>query len=148
MRDGRQAETANSIRRGVMRHLRQRGFAPICELTLADGRRADVAAMDNEGHILIVEIKSGPSDFNSDHKWQDYLAWCDSFYFAVNADMPVSLLPHALGLMVADEFGAEILREPERGTPLAPARRKSMILRIGQAAALRLHSALDPFSEG
>ena len=56
--DGRQSETALMIARGVRRLLRARGFSSLSELALTDGRRADVAAVNQDGEVLIVEVKS------------------------------------------------------------------------------------------
>ena len=52
-------------------------------------------------------------------------------------------MPPDAGLIMADPYGAEILREP---TPqrLAPATRRAMMLRFAQAAADRLHRLADP----
>ena len=52
--DGRQSETAAMVQKGVCRHLRQAGFATLCEFTLGSGRRADVVALNHAGRIWIV----------------------------------------------------------------------------------------------
>ncbi len=134
---------APPIFRGVRRALALRGFASLTEFRLAGGRRADVLAMDGTGTVVIVEVKSGVADFRSDLKWPEYRDWCDAFYFAVDDAFPTDLIPAACGLMVADAYGAEILREaPVRA--LAPARRKTLILRAALAGAGRLHRIEDP----
>ncbi len=51
------------IARGVRRLLRARGFSSLTELPLTDGRRADIAAVNRDGEVLIVEIKSSPRTF-------------------------------------------------------------------------------------
>ncbi len=53
------------------------------------------------------------------------------------------ILPEEAGLIVADAFGAEILREPD-AHPLAPARRKAVTLRFAHVAAGLLHALADP----
>ena len=52
-------------------------------------------------------------------------------------------MPEDAGLIVADPYGAEILRE---ATPraIAPATRRAVMLRFAQAAADRLHRLADP----
>ena len=82
--DGRQSETALMIGRGVRRLLRARGFSSVTELPLIDGRRADIVAVDAQGEVLIVEIKSSPADLRADRKWRDYAACCDRLYFAIS----------------------------------------------------------------
>jgi len=61
------------ICRGVGRLLNAHGFASITEVTLANGRRADVVGVGTSGEIWIVEVKSCAVDFKSDQKWFDYL---------------------------------------------------------------------------
>jgi len=141
--DGRQSEAALAIARGVRRLLRARGFATVTELPLSSGRRADVVGVNGDGALLIVEIKSSVADFRADHKWRDYAAHCDRLYFAVAADMPLDLMPEEAGLIVADSYGGEILREPPLRT-IAPAARRAVLLRFALAAADRLHRLADP----
>jgi hypothetical protein len=141
--DGRQSQTAAAIQKGVCRQLRAHGFATLCEHTLASGRRADVIALGPRGDVWIIEIKSSPEDFRADHKWPDYRDYCDRLYFAVAASMDQALLPAEAGLIVADAFGAEILRHPVE-TTLNAARRKAMTIAFARAAALRLHGLYDP----
>ena len=145
--DGRQSETAMMIARGVRRMLRARGFSTVTELPLLDGRRADVVALHGDGSLLIVEIKSSVADFRADHKWRDYAAHCDRLYFAIDANIPAEMMPLEAGLIMADPYGAEILREsiPQR---LAPATGRAVLLRFAQAAADRLHRLADPNGMG
>ena len=141
--DGRQSETALMIARGVRRLLRARGFSSLTELKLTDGRRADIAAINGEGEVMIVEIKSSPADFRADRKWRDYVACCDRLYFAISDRTPAELMPIEAGLIVADPYGAEILREAELQR-MAPPSRRALLLRFAQAAADRLHRLADP----
>ena len=104
-------QIADALARGLCRALSERGFASLTEVTLNSGRRVDVIGLDAKGRIVIVEINSSPEDFKSDRKWPDYLTYCDSFYFAVPNDFPLELIPADLGLIVADAYGAEVLRE-------------------------------------
>lgn len=137
------SDTAATITRGVRRALADRGVRTLVEFSLANNRRADVFGIDEGGEIVIVEVKSSVADFRSDHKWQDYLEYCDSFYFAVGPDFPQELIPEECGLMVADAFGAEVLRESPV-TKLVAARRKAVTLRAILCAAGRLHRVEDP----
>ena len=141
--DGRQSERALAIRRGVCRRLRAEGFALIPEVTLRSGRRADLVALAGDGAITIIEIKSSIADFRADQKWQDYLVHADRFFFATGPDVPAEIFPEAAGLIVADPYGAEILREAERMT-MPAATRKAMLIRIARAGAHRLHDLEDP----
>ena len=145
--DGRQSDTALAVARGVRRLLRARGFASVTELPLIDGRRADVVAVNSDGALLIIEIKSSVADFRADRKWRDYIAHCDRLYFAIPHEMPAEIMPADAGLIVADRYGAEILREPEPRA-MAPATRRAMLLRFGIAAADRLHRLVDPSDGG
>jgi hypothetical protein len=141
--DGRQSETALLVARGTRRLLRNLKFSTLTELPLASGRRADIVALALDATIVIVEVKSSIADFRADRKWPDYRAHCDKLYFAVPQLMPAEIMPQHAGLIIADGFGAEILREaPEHR--LAPATRRSMLMRFAHAAALRLHGLTDP----
>ena len=144
--DGRQSETALAIARGARRLLRALGYSTVTELPLGDGRRADIVAVGPDGAILIVEIKSSIADFRADRKWRDYAAHCDRLYFAISEDTPVEIMPEEAGLILADRFGAAILRDPEPRA-LAPATRRAVLLRFASAAADRLHRLVDPEAE-
>jgi hypothetical protein len=141
--DGRQSETALMIARGVRRLLRARGFSSLTELPLIDGRRADVVAINAEGAVLIVEIKSSAVDLRADRKWRDYVACCDRLYFAISEHTPADLTPAEAGLIIADSYGAEILREADLKR-MASSSRRALLLRFAQAAADRLHRLSDP----
>jgi hypothetical protein len=145
--DRRQSEKALMIQRGIGRRLRADGLSLVFELPLASGRRADVVGLAPSGEIWIVEIKSSVEDFRADHKWPGYRDYCDRLFFASHAEVPQAIFPEEAGLICADRYGAEILREaPEHR--LAGSRRKAMLLRFAQAAAGRLHSLMDPEAVG
>jgi len=140
--EGRQA-TAGAIGRGVARLFKTLGYAPLSEVALASGRRADLIGLSVAGEIWLVEIKSCLSDFRLDHKWQSYRPFCDRFFFAVAPDFPRQVLPPDTGLIVADRYGGEILRQaPEHKLPAA--RRRAITERLARAAALSLMAARDP----
>jgi hypothetical protein len=141
--EGRQSEVAAELQRGVCRAFRALGHSVVTELSLANGRRADVVGLSGSGDVLIVEIKSCLLDYRSDVKWPYYLDYCDRLYFAVRADFPCDVIPKEAGLILADRYGAELVREGmvER---LSAARRKAMMLSFARAAALRLQQHLDP----
>lgn len=108
---------ARSIARGTRRLLRSCGFATVTELGLADGRRADIVALGPDGTIVIVEVKSSIADYRADAKWHFYQAHCDRMLFAISTEVPQSIMPPDVGLIVADAYGAEIVREgPEKST--------------------------------
>ncbi|WP_342640165.1 MmcB family DNA repair protein [Rhodoligotrophos ferricapiens] len=143
--DGRQSETAAHVQRGVCRLLRAVGFAALTELPLASGRRADIMAVNERGDIWIIEIKSSITDFRADQKWPEYWDYCDRLYFAIPPTMAPEIMPIEAGLIIADQFGAEIMRDIG-DIRLSAARRKAATLRFARAAALRLHNLRDPLS--
>ena len=118
-------------------------WRPCREVSLANGRRADVAAVAASGEIWIVEIKSSVEDFRTDQKWPEYRDYCDRLFFAVAPAFPREILPADTGLIIADRYGGEILR-PAPEHKLAGARRKAMTLRFVRTAAFRLQAAIDP----
>jgi hypothetical protein len=134
---------AHQLALGIMRAFADMGESALTEVTLANGRRADVLALDAAGRFTIVEIKSSRVDFLTDRKWRDYLEFCDAFYFAVAEGFPVDLLPADAGLMIADRWSAFVVREALL-EPLSAPRRKAMLIRFGMLAADRFRIALDP----
>ena len=131
------------LARGVCRHLASHGFAVIEEFTPERGKRVDVMALGPKGELWVVECKSCRADFIGDGKWQGYLEWCDRYFWAVDQDFPTELLPEGTGLIVADDYDAEILRmAPE--AKLAGARRNAVIRKFAVHAARRLHGLRDP----
>ena len=129
-------ETTATVTRGAARLLAALGYAPLAEVTLPNGRRADLMALGPKGQIFIVEVKSGVEDFRVDLKWPEYQPYCDAFAFAVAPEFPRDILPDEPGLIIADGFGGAILREAPIAT-LAGARRKALTLAFARLAAMR-----------
>jgi len=138
-------QITRSVTRGAARLLGDLGLGVLTEFSLATGRRVDVIGIDRAGMITVIEVKASVADFKGDRKWREYLDFCDRFFFAVSADFPRELLPmdENCGVIIADRFGAEILREPVT-EKLAAARRKAVTLRFARTASQRLQSMLDP----
>jgi hypothetical protein len=133
-------ETTAAVTRGAGRLLAALGYAPLSEVTLPNGRRADLMALGPKGELFIVEVKSGIEDFRTDQKWHEYVPYCDAFAFAVAPEFPREALPPEPGLIVADGFGGAVLREAPV-VPLAGARRKALTIAFGRLAALRAGGA-------
>jgi hypothetical protein len=130
-------ETTGLVTRGAARLMIAMGFAPLLEVGLPNGRRADVMALGPKGQIVICEVKSGLEDYRVDRKWGEYLPFCDAFYFAVAPEFPQEILPEDPGLIVADAFGGAVIRPPPH-TPLAGARRKALTIAFARLAAGRV----------
>jgi len=144
---GLEERIAHRLCRGVRRLLWGQRYASITEFPLANGRRADIFGVTDGCDIVIVEVKSSIVDFRTDQKWPEYRAYCDEFYFAVGEDFPRALIPDHCGLIVADAFGAAVIR-PSPVEKLATPRRKALIHSFGQLAAARLHRLEDPMLGG
>jgi hypothetical protein len=134
---------AERLLRGVCRLFEDLGHAALTEFPLANGRRVDVIALDGAGGTSIVEIKSSLSDFRTDRKWQEYLDFCDRFYFAVGPEFPRALLPGEVGLIIADSWSGTILRESP-ALAMNGSRRRAQTLRIALTAMLRLRRLSNP----
>ena len=137
------AAPAALLARGICRALDQLGYASLVEFPLANGRRADILALGKTGELVIVEIKCSVADFRADRKWVTYREFADRLYFAVPNEFPALLIPEECGLIVADPFGAALLRDGA-ATQLAGARRRALTLRFARTAASRLRRQLDP----
>lgn len=142
--DLRQSATALRVQRGVMRLLRETyDMACYAEVTLRSGRRADVLGVGPKGEIWIVEIKSSLIDFQVDKKWHEYREFSDRFFFAKPPELDAGIFPESEGLIVADGHDGAILRDSP-DTPMAPARRKALMLKLARLGADRIHVLMDP----
>ena len=141
--------TAMAVARGVLRLFQRHDLFGFVEAPLSNGRRADIMALDASGHLVIVEIKCSRADLLGDGKWPEYFDYCDRYFWAVPAGFDLSpfesdaLWPTRTGLIVADQYDAEILR-PAPTEPLAAARRKAETLRFARRAARRMTALHDP----
>ena len=138
--------TAN-VTRGAARLLIDLGYAPLAEVTLPNGRRADLMALSPKGELAIIEVKSGIDDYRVDRKWHEYMPYCDRFAFAVAPEFPREILPEEPGLLVCDGFGGAVLREAPV-SPLAPARRKALTIAFARMAAMRAMGVMTTQLEG
>ena len=141
--DGRQSPRALLVRRGVGRLLSNLNFTFVPEITLPDGRRADLMALGPKGEIWIIEIKSSVADFRADTKWEDYQSHCDCFFFATMPDVTTDIFPQEIGLLISDGYGAEIIRDACL-TRLNPSTRKALTLRFARFASSNLNMIFDP----
>jgi hypothetical protein len=137
------AERTLLVCRAAARFCAQRGWAPVREMPLPNGRRADILALQGDGGFAVVEVKSCARDFLTDGKWPEYREFCDRLYFAVDLDFPAELLPEEVGLLVAEGPEACLIRDAPLH-PLAPARRRALLQRYALVAAGRLAALQDP----
>ena len=129
-------QITSAVTRGAARLFVALGYAPLLEVGLPNGRRADIMALGPRGQIAVAEVKSGLEDFRTDRKWGEYLPYCDAFYFAVAPEFPRDILPEEPGLIVADAFDGAVLREAP-AVVLTGARRKALTLAFARLAAAR-----------
>lgn len=143
------ALTADDLARGVSRMLRSMGFTPLMEFRLSNSRRVDVAGLNRRGMMAAVEIKTTLADLKGDQKWPEYLPYCDCFYFAVPPAFPqevlseAAFLPERTGLVIADRFNGQVVREAAE-VRMNTGRRRTETLRFARKAAARLHRLDDP----
>jgi hypothetical protein len=136
-------ERATAIRRATARLCLRLGWVPLHEVPLPSGRRADILALRPNGCFACIEVKSGPRDFLTDGKWQEYREFADELFFAVDVDFPQDLLPVETGLIVAAGLEAELLRDAP-AHPLPASRRRVLLHRYALLAAGRLAALEDP----
>jgi hypothetical protein len=131
------------VRRAASRLCVLLGWAPVHEVPLPNGRRADILALRPDGGFACIEVKSGARDFLTDRKWPEYRDFCDALYFAVDTAFPQDLLPADTGLIIAADYSADLIREAPCH-PLAASRRRSLLQRFAMLAAGRLVALDDP----
>lgn len=150
-----QLDGAKAVARGVARLFYRHDILVQSEVSLRNHRRADLMGLDAKGQIIIVEIKITKSDLLGDQKWKDYLDFCDRFYWALPPELDATLLeqqdflPQRCGVIVADSYDAEIVRQASTHS-LAAARRKVETMRLARRAMLRKSiddGWIDPVSE-
>ena len=137
-------ERSALIRRATARLCVALGWAPLHEVSLPNGRRADILALRPDGGFTCIEVKSGERDFLTDAKWPDYRDFSDALFFAVDTDFPTALIPAEVGLIVCHELTADLLREAP-AHKLAPARRRALTQHFAALAAWRLAGLEDSF---
>ncbi|WP_293880832.1 MmcB family DNA repair protein [Sphingomonas sp.] len=141
------AVTTAEVVRGTARLLLHHDCLTVTEVSLGNGRRADLMGLCPKGLVTIVEVKTSRADLLGDAKWIDYLDYCDRFFWAVPLSLSSLLdrpemLPDRAGLIIADRYDAAIVREAT-SVPLASSRRRAETLRFARRAARRLLGDLD-----
>ena len=68
-------ERTAQVCRAATRFCALRGWAPVQEMPLPNGRRADILALLPDGGFVVVEVKSGARDFLTDAKWPSAVKW-------------------------------------------------------------------------
>lgn len=133
---------ARQLKLRVCLLLVSKGFYPIDELTLPNKRRLDVCGVDARGGIIGVETKVAEGDLRQDEKWTDYLSWVDTFYFAINQDLPQQFVHNNVGLIISNKRGAWIVRTCPR-SHLATDRRIEMLAYFAKICSQRLRDGTD-----
>ncbi|MDB5702806.1 MAG: repair protein MmcB-related protein [Sphingomonadales bacterium] len=138
--------TADVVR-GTARLLLRHDCLTVTEVSLGNGRRADLMGLCPKGFVTIVEVKTSRADLLGDAKWTEYLDYCDRFFWAVPPSLSgllerPEMLPERAGLIIADRYDAAIVREAV-SMPLASSRRRAETLRFARRAARRLLGDLD-----
>ncbi len=140
---------AAAVKRGIQRLFARNDIWCLAEMPLRNNRRSDLMGVDSRGKVVIVEIKVSRADLMGDGKWQEYLDYCDKFYWGLPQGLDRGLLdtpdylPESCGVILADGYDAEILR-PAPSVPLAAARRKVEVERLARTALRRLSETHDP----
>jgi hypothetical protein len=136
-------ERALAIRRAAARLCLRLNWAPLHEVTLPNGRRADILALRPDGGFVCIEVKSGLRDFLTDQKWWEYREFADEVHFAVDLDFPHEILPPETGLIIVADQTAELIREAPEHKLSAP-RRTALLRRWALLAGTRLAILEDP----
>lgn len=129
---------ASRIFAAVTRYFTERGYGCLSEFTLKTNRRPDITCLGKDGEIIMIEVKSSIADFRADQKWHDYIEWADQFYFAVDDDFPLEILPDETrcGVIITDGFDCHKIRNAPV-EKLASSRRTALIRRLARTAMLR-----------
>ena len=137
----------------VARHYEERGALIAHRRWRGPFGEIDLIAREG-ARVVIVEVKVSRADLMGDGKWPDYLGHCDRFFWALPAgfdtrplDAP-AFLPARTGIIVADRYDAEIVREAQTDLAypdfrnLAEQRRRLIADLLDRATALFKEVAL------
>lgn len=67
----------------ALKWLFRNDFVVSSEVLLPNGKRCDVIGYNENGQIVIIEVKASKADFQQDGKWMTYLDYCNEFYFLI-----------------------------------------------------------------
>ena len=89
----------------------KRGFSCFVELGVAAfGRfRADVICLNLRGEVVLVEVKSCPQDYRTDHKWPMYRQYANKAYFCMTEQTFEKLEPTERENWRRENFGVLVL---------------------------------------
>ena len=87
---------AADVVRGTTRLLAREDCFAVPEVSLGNGRRADLMGLCPRGLVTIVEVKVSRADLLGDQKWTDYLDYCDRYFWAVPQGFDLGLLDRAM----------------------------------------------------
>jgi hypothetical protein len=88
-----------------LKWLFQQGYVCTAEFTLPNRKRADVIGYNEQGHMIILEVKVSQSDYDRDDKWDSYLPYCDEFYFLLDDGITPYNKDYPCGIMRKDRKG-------------------------------------------
>ena len=121
----------------IARSYYEQGDGVLREFKLRNRRRVDLVITNDNGWIIIIEIKSSPEDFLSDKKWSEYIDWADQFYFGVAHNFPIGILPKEHGIITTDGFDV-YQAQPSPVQKLNGSRRNNLIRKIAKASMRRI----------
>lgn len=104
-------------------------------------RRADVVAVNHRGEIIILEIKSGLADFQTDFKLQHYLEFANRTYLVMyhkHWDKVVKKglsVPKGMGVLVLTPDGHCTVLRKAKFKQLDPAVQLNIFIRMAWASA-------------
>lgn len=126
-------KTHGKLQSLAMRWLYNRGYVAVTELTIG-AYRCDVIGYNEEGRICIIEAKASLEDFRRDKKWQEYLPFCDEYYFAVESNFYLEeLYATGVGILKADKRRLNLIQECS--LRLEAKNRKATMFQIGRGLA-------------
>ena len=106
-------------------------------------RRLAAARRHGEHAGAIVISARGPASTITGVNPMPRVMHCDRLFFATAAHVPLDIFPADAGLILADGYGAELVREAPAHR-LHASTRKSVMLAFARAAAVRPQALADP----
>ena len=132
------------ILRNTMRFLSNKGYKMITEFALPNKKRVDLIGINREKKIIIIEVKSNFMSIKKDKKWENYLNYCNLFYFALSEVPEKFKFKKKIGFIKSTRLETKIVKDCEY-IKMKKLKKNKIIFNFAASAASKFHRLVDPF---
>ena len=132
------------ILRNTMRFLSNKGYKMITEFALPNKKRVDLIGINREKKVIIIEVKSNFMSIKKDKKWENYLNYCNLFYFALSEVPEKFKFKKKIGFIKSTRLETKIVKDCEY-IKMKKLKKNKIIFNFAASAAYKFHRLVDPF---